>query len=188
MVKPLEETILMHELYASTARAWVPKRVLRVARVPADPADVLLLIIVIVPSRNSIHRRRGSRLRLRCNRSFLRSGGRCDRHVGVMGCRRRHRRNLHEGRGGGFGRRRAESTRWSGQRVGLGIETERPGRFTSSEKDRGRKSKKGGSFPDNTLGVTVFLPSLYIRPNGGSVKMPRWMTWKRGGGRRPNRA
>lgn len=48
MVEPLEEAFLMHELDAPAAGARVPQRVVGLAGVPADPAHVLLLLLVVV--------------------------------------------------------------------------------------------------------------------------------------------
>lgn len=44
----------MDELDATAARARVPERVLAVARVPADPADVLLFVVVVEPPRRRV--------------------------------------------------------------------------------------------------------------------------------------
>lgn len=100
VIKPLKETILMHELDAPAARARIPKRILGVPRVPAYPAHVLfLLLIVVVP--DSRCRRRSRR---RCARLDLLSLGAAWRRGGG-------------GRGGRGGRRRRVGDAVDGDRA-----------------------------------------------------------------------
>jgi len=59
VVDPLEEAFLVDELDAAAAGAGVPKGVVRVAGVAADPADVFffLLLLIIVGDRRWRRRR-----------------------------------------------------------------------------------------------------------------------------------
>lgn len=48
VVEPLEEAVLVHELDAAAAGARVPERVLVIPRVPADPAHVPFLLLLVL--------------------------------------------------------------------------------------------------------------------------------------------
>lgn len=48
VIEPLQKAILVYVLDAPATRARVPERVLSVARVPADPAHVLLLLLLVL--------------------------------------------------------------------------------------------------------------------------------------------
>jgi hypothetical protein len=54
MIKPLKEAVLVNKLDAAAAGARITERILSIAGIPADPADILLIIIVIVLARNII--------------------------------------------------------------------------------------------------------------------------------------
>jgi len=89
VIKPLKETILMHKLDAPAARARIPEWILGVTRVPANPAHVLFLLLLVI-----VLGWRGCRPRRRSGRLDLLSLGTARRRSG--GGRR----------GGGRGRRR----------------------------------------------------------------------------------
>ena len=74
MIKPLEETILMHELDAPAASARVPKRIIRFPRVSTDPANILLVFVIINVPRSRGRRSRGIRGGEGGGRGLTRSG------------------------------------------------------------------------------------------------------------------
>ena len=123
VIKPLKETILMHELDAPAARARIPERILGLARVPAYPAHVLfLLLIVVVPC--SSRRRRRARLDLLPLGATRRRGGRGGAR-GRGGRGRRRRRRVGDGLGGD--RASVEGRRWLVSDLHGRFEPNRPG-------------------------------------------------------------
>jgi len=49
MIEPLEKAILMDELDATTAGAWITQWIIRISGVPADPAHITFVLILVVP-------------------------------------------------------------------------------------------------------------------------------------------
>jgi len=49
MVEPLKKAVLVNELDATAAGAWITQWIVRISRVPADPAHITFVLILVVP-------------------------------------------------------------------------------------------------------------------------------------------
>ena len=50
MIEPLKQASLMNKFDTTTASAWISERIVGITGVPADPADILFLIVIIEPA------------------------------------------------------------------------------------------------------------------------------------------